>query len=169
MSSKSSLPRDAATLLHQLGAAITVWQHLENALGELFCALVGEHLVPNGPARAAYCSVLNFGIRLDMVQASVRAKVADPAALSYWNELYRKTSIAAKNRNRLVHYGMVHDARPRTEGFYLAPGPTSPAEFFQARDGKGTRWDATQVAKFTEDFGVLQGDLWDFATLIKGR
>lgn len=156
------LPRDAATLIYEIGRAVTIWQHLENTLGELFCDLLGEGGQLEGPARAAYCSVLNLGIRTDMVNAAVRASVKLPDLLATWKTIYDGINQKAKLRNRIVHSSMVEDRRARTKGYWLAPSPVDYIGFDKARRGVGMRADATQVHLWTLSFGELHGKLADF-------
>lgn len=156
------LPRDAGTLIYEIGRAVTVWQHLENSLGMLFCDLVGEGDKSGGPARAAYCSVLNLGIRTDMVNAAMRAVIKDADVLRAWAEIYSGINQKANLRNRIVHSSMVEDRRARTKGYWLAPSPVDEIGFEKARIGAGRQADANQIYLWTLSFDELHVRLADF-------
>jgi hypothetical protein len=167
MAKRLPFPRDFQTLIQEIGRAVTIWQHLENGLGELFCVLLGEADRPDGPGRAAYCSVLNFGIRLDMIDAAVRASCKDDDLLKEWINLYSALNRKSKIRNRIVHASMVEDQWPRTRGHWLAPSPVDVDAFFKARRGIGMRADASQVYIWTLDFDNLGGDVRDFHSRVQ--
>src|SRR5690349_1536058 len=96
-----------------LGRALTWWQHVETALGDVFCAFMGS--VNHQAARRAFNAVVAFNARLSMTHAAATAAISGTPLLAEWEVLHSKAGKKSEIRNRLVHFHTFRNKAPSGE------------------------------------------------------
>ncbi|HWA12882.1 MAG TPA: hypothetical protein VHA15_07305 [Burkholderiales bacterium] len=95
-------PNHQYSFLEVLAMAITGWQFIELNLLLIYCYLINNR---DGRATAAaFQSVVNFNIRLNMTDAAAQVALENHKLLPEWNHLHSKLGKRSKKRNDLVHF-----------------------------------------------------------------
>ena len=103
-----------------IGRSITSWQSVESGLFLLYAKLIAS---PNLAAvSASYHSIMNFNIRLDLVDAAAQIMLEKSPYLDSWNKLRERCETASRLRNKLAHFTVVTDTRKNVRHkVYLTP------------------------------------------------
>ena len=150
--------KDVDEFLYSLASALLSWQPVEAALFMIFNFLVGPHKNPN-VLSATYHTVVNFNIRLAMIDAVAGLVLKDDPYLSEWEKLSKRASKAAKNRNVLVHFGLVtHTDHKGDKSLRLQPSA------FDVTEQPGLQYDMKHIREWHDSFNVLSRDLNAFLT-----
>lgn len=113
--------------IHQnVGAALTAWESLESALGDLFDCLVSgvdEARKSNRAGFAAFTAISSSSARTEAISAAIPFALSDSQHRDRGAALLQEVSSFGARRNEIAH-GRVYNLGKF--GFYLGPNNTNP-------------------------------------------
>lgn len=149
-----------------IGHALAWWNHVETALGDVFCAIFGS--INNTAARGAYLAVINFNARLQMVEAAAQAIRLESSLLEQWRVLKNKTDKKSAIRNKITHFSrMAVKGKDGEMVIYMLPNFWETDEWISAIEGKSVRYTWPEIWKFGQTFGQLAIELRRLAVSIE--
>lgn len=149
-----------------IGHALAWWNHVEDGLGDIFCALFGG--VNHTPARNAYLAVVNFNTRLMMTNAAMISSNLPKPILDRWKPLKKQTEAKSGIRNRLTHFSRVSAKDSHgDEIIWVLPNFWDVEDHIKAMSGKGIRYNWMQIWEFGQAFGGLAIELDQLAREIE--
>jgi hypothetical protein len=91
-----------------VGFAMTQWQHVEQALTQLFLILLKAQNA--GAASAAFASVLGFRSKLNMVESAAFVVLGKTPLFAEWTSLSKSLGRKASKRNQIAHFMLYQKA-----------------------------------------------------------
>lgn len=153
---------DEGQLDRCIGHALTLWNHIEDGLGDTFCAAFGS--INHLGARRAFLAAINFNTRLQMTTAAITAVTNAEPHLTSWESLSRKLNKKAAIRNKLTHYHRLRASTLSGEpAVFVLPNFWTGEDFWAANNGTGVRWTWKDIWQFAQDFGTVGGELRKFS------
>ena len=145
---------DVDAFLYALAAAVLAWQPVEKTLFLIFNFLVGPHKNPN-VLSSVYHSVVNLNIRLTMIDGAAAVVLKGDPYLAEWEKLSKRVTKAAKNRNILVHFGLVRHKHSKGKPDSLRLEPSA----YDVTEEPGLQYDLKQIREWHDSFIILWRDL----------
>jgi hypothetical protein len=160
---------DANAIFVAVGRALTEWEHLETALGQLFAFLVGAQVsYPNNePAMRAYGSVVSFQGRASMLEEAAAGYFHAHPSESFEDRFHQIVTVECRHfsgrRNDIAH-GRSQQAwqRDGKTGHFLTPGYHS---------SKGWKIGATPAPKYlytSKEIGYFREQFEDLYDKVAG-
>jgi hypothetical protein len=108
---------------HQIGMALSQWQHVEWDLYNIGQACTGDH--STGDAYVTHFELRSFRDKLGQVNGLVLANFPNTPHLADWKSLHRRTDNAARNgRNPLAHHWVLEYPNDKPgRRWWLIPHP----------------------------------------------
>jgi hypothetical protein len=162
-----------------VGFAMTQWQHVEQALTQLFLILLKAQNA--GAASAAFASVLGFRSKLSMVDSAAFVVLGKTPSFAEWISLNKSLGRNASKRNQIAHFMLYQRAvgsspnEPvpdverlnREIDWYLSPTTFDGAVEYRY-DGDRPRLTTTDVMNRANAFIKASNRLWSFSEKVRG-
>jgi hypothetical protein len=153
---------------HQIGMALSQWQHVEWDLYNIRQACTGDH--PTGDAYVTHFELRSFRDKLGQVNGLVLANFPNTPHLADWKSLHRRTDNAARNgRNPLAHHWILEYPNDKPgRRWWLIPHPAIVPPGWRQKLPPGSLC-VRDISAIFHRFSALKCALDNFAHRLRGQ
>jgi hypothetical protein len=142
-----------------IGRAVSQWQHVEAALAHIFgVLLIAEQSFASS---AAFFAAINFGTKLDMVDAAAQSRfLTQPSLLEEWRRLQDEARRKSNIRNNFAHYTCAIRVTEQDKyRYYLEPTVLNPNNY---RRPNAPAYNYVNIENEARSFGETARKLMEF-------